>query len=147
MRVEDDLHREELEIPVRKRTMNEMTARLKEHLHEPRRDMVDGPTTGGQRHSGVDSFVPCRGHLDNERTLTLRYHPREEKGIVSIAAFLIAKRHVLEENPRDDEGAAVRFRVASGQPCVQWGINGGRGDKSLPRQDSPQMFFINEKKG
>jgi hypothetical protein len=86
--------------------------------------------------------------LDNERTLTRRYNPREEQGVVRIVALLIAKRHVLEEeNPRDDEGAAIRFRVASGQPCVQWGISGGGGDKPLPRQDSPQMFFINEKKG
>ena len=114
MRVEDDLHREELELPVRKTTMNEMTTRLKGQLHELRRDMVDGPATGGQRHSGVGSFVPCRGHLDNERTLTLRYNPREEQGVVRIVALLIAKRHVLEENPRDDEGAAVCLRVTRG---------------------------------
>jgi hypothetical protein len=137
VRVEDDLLREELEIPVRKRTMNKTTARLKGHLHEPRRDMVDGPATGGQRHSGVGSFVPCRGHLDNERTVTRRYNPREKEGTLSIAARLIAKRHVLEEDPRYDEGAAVRFRVASGQPCVQWGISGGGGDKPLPWQNSP----------
>jgi hypothetical protein len=99
--------------------------------------MVDGPATGGQRHSGVGTFVPCRCHLDNERTSTRRYNPREEQGVVRIAALLIAKRHVLEENPRDDEGAAVRFGVASGQPCVQWGISGGGGDKTLPRQESP----------
>jgi hypothetical protein len=30
--VEDDLHREELELPVRKRAMNEVTTRLKGNL-------------------------------------------------------------------------------------------------------------------
>ncbi len=45
--VENDLHREELKLPVRERTMDEVTTRLKGDLHQPRRQMVDGPTTGG----------------------------------------------------------------------------------------------------
>jgi hypothetical protein len=109
--------------------------------------MVDGPATGGQRHRGVGPFVPCRGHLDHERLLTLRDNPREEQGVVHIAALFIAKHHVLEENPRDDEGAAVRFGVASGQSCVQGGISRGGGDKPLSRQDRSQMVRIDEKKG
>ncbi len=109
--------------------------------------MVDGPATGGQRHRGVGPFVPCRGHLDHERLLPRRDNPREEQGVVLIAALFIAKRHVFEENPRDDEGGAVRFGVSGDQPCVQWGISGGGGDKPLSRQDRLQMFRIDDKKG
>jgi hypothetical protein len=108
---------------------------------------VDGPATGGQRHRGVGPFVPCRSHLDHERWLSLRDNPREEQRAVQKLTPFIAQRHVLEENPRDDEGTAVRLGIASGQPCVQWGVRGGGGNKPLPRQNRLQVFLIDKKKG
>jgi hypothetical protein len=43
----------------------------------------------------------------------LRRNPREELRVIIVAALCIAKGHVSEEDPGDDKGATVRFRVAS----------------------------------
>ncbi len=93
MLVESDLHREEFEIPIRDGARVTMTTRLKERLNPPQRDMVNGTTTGGQRHGGVGSFVPFRGHLDEERFLPLRCHPREEPRVIRVATLVCAPGH------------------------------------------------------
>jgi hypothetical protein len=99
MLVKNDLHRADFEFPIRNGARVTMTTRLKKRLNSPQRDMVNSTTTGGQRHGGVGSFVPFRGHLDGERFLPLRCHPREEPWVIRVATLVVAQSHVSEKHP------------------------------------------------
>jgi hypothetical protein len=102
MLMDNDLHREEFEIPFRIGVRVTMTTRLKKRLNPPQSEVVNGTTTGGQRHGGVGSFVPCRGHLDGESLLPLRCHPCEELRVIRVATTVVAQSHVSEKHPGND---------------------------------------------
>ncbi len=100
MLMDNDLHREEFEIPFGTGVQVTMTTRLKKRLNPPQSEMVNGTATSGQRHGGVGSFVPCRGHLNGESLLPLRCHPREELRVIRVATVVVAqKSHVSEKHP------------------------------------------------
>ncbi len=120
---------------------------IEERLDLLRREVVNGPAASNQRHRFVCPCVPFGGHLNDKWVLSLGTDPRKEARGVGVAAEVVAQRHVAKENPRYDERAAVRLRVAGDKPVVQRRSGGGRGDPLLPGKKRTKMVHIDEEEG